>query len=364
MRKHLHNSTADVLGTFLAHWLLMLKVDTVSIGAAMPHVKNILVPIDTHENAGPVVQWASLLAHATQSRLNFAHVNESLELLKTRPGLHGGGFPGLDVTLEKWRKQYQQETHAAMKQLAQQYCSEVSVIFLPLEGRAAPTILEAIKTTSSDVVVMGTHGRPWYQRAFLGSTAEAVLRSSEVPVLIVHNSLPSPQPPRLERLLFSTDFSPASAAGEEWVHYLTRHGAKEAVLVHAIENPLLDAYAPDDAPLDLKHISEDSRQHAPRSAQPYWEHAHQQAKAKLSVIREQLLTDPPPGFRADILPVEGSPALAILNAATQHNADFIVMATHGRTGVRRFVLGSVTEKVIRTATCPVLAVPSKAAGGQ
>ena len=164
----------------------------------MPQVRNILVPLDTHENAGPVVQWATLFAHATRSRLTFLHVNESLELMKARPGLHGGGFPGLDLTLEKWRQHYQQETKMTLDHLAQQYCSGVSVSFLMVEGRAHPTILGAVETTTSDLVVMGTHGRPWYQRAFLGSTAEAVLRMSAVPVLIVHNTLPSPPPPRMD----------------------------------------------------------------------------------------------------------------------------------------------------------------------
>src|SRR5262245_39241501 len=276
-----------------------------STGGAMPHIKNILVPIDTHENAGPVVQWASLFAHATQSRLTLVHVNESLEFLKARPGLHGGGFPGLDTTLEKWGKQYQQEAHTTMKQLAQHYCSEASVIFLTLEGRAVPTIFRTMETDSSDLVVMGTHGRPWYQRAFLGSTAEAVLRSAKLPVLIVPNHVLSPQAARMERMLFSTDFSPASAAGEEWLRYLTELGVKEAVIVHAIENPLLDVYAPDDAKLDLKHVSEESRQHAPRSAQPYWEHAHRQVKGKLAEIQRQYLEGQSPGIRADILDIEG-----------------------------------------------------------
>ena len=61
----------------------------------MPHVRNILVPIDTHENAVPVVQRAALLAHTTNSLLILLHVNESLELMKDRPGLRGGGFPNL-----------------------------------------------------------------------------------------------------------------------------------------------------------------------------------------------------------------------------------------------------------------------------
>ena len=114
----------------------------------------------------------------------------------------------------------------------------------------------------------------------------------EVPMLIIHNSGSSLPPPRMLRMLLSTDFSPASAAGEEWLQYLTQHGVREVVLVHAIENPLLDVYSPDTADLDLKHVSEESRQHPPRSAQPYWENAMQVAEAKLSQLRQQLLAPP------------------------------------------------------------------------
>jgi nucleotide-binding universal stress UspA family protein len=230
---------------------------------------------------------------------------------------------------------------------------------LIMEGRAHATILGAIETTRSDFLVMGTHGRPWYQRAFLGSTAEAVLRATDVPVLIIHNSDSALPPPRMTRMLFSTDFSPASVAGEEWWQYLTQLGVREVVLVHAVENPLLDVYSPDTADFNLKQVSEESRQHPPRSAQPYWENARQVAQSKLSQSRQQLLAPPSPVLQAEIVVTEGTPAAAILTAAEQHQVDCVVMATHGRSGIRRFVLGSVTEKVIRGSSRPVLAVPSR-----
>lgn len=325
----------------------------------MPQVRNILVPIDTHENAVSVVQWATLIAHATHSSLTLLHVNESLEFMKERPGLHGGGLPSLDLTLEKWRQHYQHEARTTLEMLMQQHCRGLSASPLVLEGRAAPMILSTIESTRSDLVVMGTHGRPWYQRAFLGSTAEAVLRTSEIPVLIIHNSGSSPHAPRMQRMLLSTDFSSASAAGEEWLRYLTQHGVREVVLVHAVENPLLDIYSPDTADIDLKHVSEGSRQHPPRSAQPYWENATHVAQSKLRQLRQQLLTPAAPVLQVEIVLTEGAPASAILAAADQHDVDCIVIATHGRSGVRRFVLGSVTEKVLRSSARPVLAVHSR-----
>ena len=325
----------------------------------MLHVSNILVPLDTHENAVPVVQWASVFAHATHSPLTLLHVNESFELLKVRPGLRGGGLPTLDLTLSSWRQHYQQEAHATLDTLAQQHCRDLSVSPLILEGRAPATVLSAIESTHSNLVVMGTHGRPWYQRTFLGSTAEAVLRASAVPVLVVHNNADSLPPPRLHRILLATDFSLASGVGDEWLQYLTHHGVREVVLVHAIENPLLDAYAPDTAELNLKSISQESQQHPPRSAQPYWENALHVARTNLSHVRQQLLAPPTSVLQAEIVVTEGAPAAVILTAAEQHQVDCIIMATHGRSGVKRFVLGSVTEKVLRSSSRPVLAVPSR-----
>jgi len=263
------------------------------------------------------------------------------------------------MTLDMWRQHYQQDARTTLATLAHQHCDGLSVFRLILEGRAHATILGTIETARSDLVIMGTHGRPWYQRVFLGSTAEAVLRASAVPMLIVPNRGNSFPPPGMRRLLLSTDFSPASVGGEEWLQYLTHHGVREVVLVHSIENPLLDIYSPDAADLNLKHVSEESRQHPPRSAQPYWENAMQVAKAKLSQLRQQLLVPSSPVLQAEIVVTEGAPAIAILTAAEQHQVDCIVMAPHGRSGVRHFVLGSVTEKVLRSSSRPVLAVPSR-----
>ena len=129
----------------------------------MPHMSNILVPIDIHENAVPIVQWAALFARTTSSHLTLLHVNESLEFMKDRPGLRGGGLPSLDMTLDPWRQSYHHDTQAMLDTLAQQQCGGLSVSPLFLEGRAPMTILGAIETTFSDLVIMGTHGRPWYQ---------------------------------------------------------------------------------------------------------------------------------------------------------------------------------------------------------
>jgi nucleotide-binding universal stress UspA family protein len=66
------------------------------------------------------------------------------------------------------------------------------------------------------------------------------------------------------------------------------------------------------------------------------------------------------GVTVEMLVEEGSPAIRILEGVRAHGADLIVMGTHGTSGFERLLLGSVTEKVVRKATCPVLTVPPRA----
>jgi universal stress protein A len=83
-----------------------------------------------------------------------------------------------------------------------------------------------------------------------------------------------------------------------------------------------------------------------------------QARTKLERLGHQKLKA---GTRYELLVVTGEPAIEVLQAATRLGIDLIVMATHGRRGVRRLVLGSVAERVVREAACPVLTVKPNAA---
>jgi universal stress protein A len=82
------------------------------------------------------------------------------------------------------------------------------------------------------------------------------------------------------------------------------------------------------------------------------------AQTRLERISHQNIQ---PETRYEILVMMGDPAARILQVANQLRADLIVMATHGRKGLHRLILGSVAEHVVREASCPVLTVKPKAA---
>ncbi len=81
------------------------------------------------------------------------------------------------------------------------------------------------------------------------------------------------------------------------------------------------------------------------------------------ILYEQLhqLQPPEPLAGVNYLLREGNPVPEILRAAKESGSDLIVMGTHGRTGVRRLLMGSVAEEVLRKASCPVLTVKAPAA---
>ena len=96
---------------------------------------------------------------------------------------------------------------------------------------------------------------------------------------------------------------------------------------------------------------------APETARSSGE-AETAAKTKLELIGHQKLKV---GTPYEILVMPGDPAVEVLQMAVKLGIDLIVMATHGRKGLRRLVLGSVAERVVREAPCPVLTVKPKAA---
>lgn len=321
----------------------------------MPQIKNILVLLEMNENAVPVVAWAALSARAMGSQLTLLHVNEAFDLLKTTQAAQPEKSPEMSSMIEEWRSAANHMAQLELTQLAERFCTGISVETLVLEGRARSTILTYLDQTPADLVVIGTHGKPWYHPPLLGSTTEAILRMLSLPVLVIHNTAPVQHPPRLQRVLCATDFSQGSRTGEEWTGFLAAHGASEILAVHAIENPLSAVYAPDQA--EPEPSPQGSHPPSARPAQPFWDQAHRVVQEKLTRLQQEFQAHAP--LRVELFVREGAAAEAIRAVAGEKTADLIVMGTHGHTGMRHMLIGRETERVVRTAPCPVLVVPRR-----
>jgi nucleotide-binding universal stress UspA family protein len=188
---------------------------------------------------------------------------------------------------------------------------------------AADAIARHIEASRPDLVVMATHGRGPFSRFFVGSVADELIRQVAVPVLLTRAREPAPKPlpeARVETVLVPLDGSPLA----------------EQVLPAA-----LDLARVMNAGCKLLRVVGLSEQN-PETTKL----AHTYLHAMSRRLREQAVT-------AEILTVAADQVWeAILKVAEPH--DVIALATHGRGGVQRLLLGSVADKVIRATWNPVL----------
>jgi nucleotide-binding universal stress UspA family protein len=142
----------------------------------------------------------------------------------------------------------------------------------------------------------------------------------------------------LKKILVPTDFGPASAVALQHGRDLASSFGATLHVLHAVGDLVTMATMPPTYVPDLVQSQKE------READ---------ARARL---RKMLAADAPETRRAEVVVSSASPASAIVTYAETHGIDLIVMGTHGRNAISHLLLGSVTEKVVRSAPCPVLTV--------
>ena len=139
----------------------------------------------------------------------------------------------------------------------------------------------------------------------------------------------------LKKILCPVDHSECSYLALKYAISLALKDEAKLYLMHVIDSRLYDSEMYKFSPYKLNEIDE-------------------------SKIRADLMKSLPEGtmdvLEVETMVVKGVPFNEIINAATEINVDLIVIGTHGRTGLSHVMLGSVAEKVVRKATCPVLTV--------
>lgn len=140
-----------------------------------------------------------------------------------------------------------------------------------------------------------------------------------------------------KEVVVPTDFSEFSLRGLDYAVEIAQKFGSSLRLVYVIE-PVLQAADVSWTSVDFEQMNKAHRESA------------EQQIAKLAEDRV------PPGVEAHTDILFGKPFMEIVRYATEHNADLIVMATHGRGAISHILMGSTAEKVVRKAPCPVLTV--------
>jgi nucleotide-binding universal stress UspA family protein len=290
-------------------------------------IRDILLALDFSSSSTRALRYGLDLAERTGARLHFLHVEEIPlgPLVKGAPS----PAPGADKLLKQFKERCQSLPSAeALNALDVRYRVERG-------GAVAPTLVDVAEDASADLLVMGTQGHRGLQRAFLGSAAREALRTAPCPVLTTRalSDDEPPAPPSVERLVVPIDFSDSSREALQYAGRLTAIYDVPVKLVHVVEPPTLPAvYEVESPKLSTRNV----KARAERTLAE-WGRAAVNDHNELSYVVQK-----------------GSPASLILEAAPS-SSDLLVMASRGLSGVRRTMLGSVTEEVVSKAPGPVLA---------
>jgi nucleotide-binding universal stress UspA family protein len=293
-------------------------------------LRSILAPVDFSPASRHGLMFAGAVARRFGSRLHLLHVVEP-------------------PVLPQWGYAHIPQREAALRRSAVEQlpslpgeCGLDAGLVQSVQvrsGEAGDEICQAAAERQCDLVVLARHGLGGWRHAFSGSTAADVVRRAPCPVLTVRGRDSGKQDAEapafdLRRIVVTTDFSEASRKAFPYATALARKFQAGLILLYVV---------PAHLPAEVSHIGfvlEEKRLLA-------------EARERLPAFRRAQFD---PRLPVDALVASGGPAHEICRAAEKEAADLIVMATHGHTGLKHFLLGSVAENVVRHAPCPVLVV--------
>ena len=294
-------------------------------------LKRILVPIDGSPAAERVLEVAVALARRCGGELVLGNaVNYAAAIAQcTEPYGVTDAEPLMQALAD--------EAHGILSRAEiTAKAAGLNVTSVVLEGPASSAIVNYSAEHGIDAVVMGTRGIDGLERFFLGSTADGVLRGTELPVFVVQ-PVADAAAPAFERVLVAVDDSEASAAAVAFVLDLATGIGGVALFAHVIVTT---------------ELGDTSREYA-YDPKPLFEEARAEAQTALDAAAAQAQSR---GVAAETYVVEGDTVDELLLAASAHKADVIAIGTHGRRGLERLILGSVAEAVVRRSPIPVVVV--------
>lgn len=292
----------------------------------MTPIKTILVPTDFSEHADLALDTAAKLAKPLGAQIHLLHVlHLPVQAVTPEMAVVPDGF------WQELRSHAERKLDASRTKLEKEGVRSTTEITEDIPGFA---IAAAAKRANADLIVMGSRGLTGLKHVLMGSVAERTVRTATCPVLTVKSEIGSAF--QLRKILVPMDFSETAQRALEVAKQL----AKSAGPAHLI---LMHAYY---VPIELE-------QYLVQQGDPVLERLTESVTADLEKILTSLQKD---GISAEYVASRGAPDHLIVELAKEKHADLIVMGTHGRRGLSHLLLGSVAERVVRTAECPVMTV--------
>jgi nucleotide-binding universal stress UspA family protein len=287
--------------------------------------KRIVVPTDFSETAQTAVDLGAELAVYYNAMLDLVNAVDATVYAYA-------GYPFASLT-----KELLTSAEEALQQVKlPEAASGVTVNRYIVSGNPAAEVVAHAKRNDGDLIVIGTHGHGAVARFILGSVADRVLHEATCPVIVTKQPKgeikhPAQKARPITRVLFPTDFSETATKALNRAVALTQDMDAELFVLHVVDDSLVTTHVQHEREIILKEL----RRHA------------------LDEMKKQLPAELLENFDTIGAVKRGDPGKEIAAYAETHGCDLIVMGSHGRTGVQRVLLGSVADKVVRQAKCPV-----------
>jgi nucleotide-binding universal stress UspA family protein len=295
--------------------------------------QSILVPLDGSALAEEALPLAARIARGGgKLRLALVHQPPPPPLDPVAAKM----FISIELASRKSERAYLRGRQAKLREEGLRLSAAVT-----LTGRVGSALAQYVREMGVDLVVMATHGRGGVQRAWLGSVADYMMRHLEVPVALVRpaeKGTVHARPAEDGQILVPLDGSALAEEALEPAAALARAWSAELTLLQVVT----PAFTPPDPALPLPSSYDAEFTATCRDA----------AQDYLNDVVERLHGE---GLRASGAAVVGwSTVDAILQVARPEQVALVAIATHGRGGLQRLALGSVADKLIRSADVPVL----------
>jgi nucleotide-binding universal stress UspA family protein len=297
--------------------------------------RSILVPVDGSRLAEQAIPVALAIAERAHSNLRLVLVHQIHQPRVLMEPAHI--YIRTEAALQQSERDY---LTSLVSRVRERMGRAVSCAIL--KGRAGVTLAEYIKEASPDLVVMTTHGYGGVRRAWLGSVADQLIRSLDVPILLIRadHSKPAATSVDFTKILVPLDGSPLAEAVLEPAAALARLWDAEISLMQIVQPVFLAT----DPMLPLPSSYDEQLTAKERDA----------AGEYVQAVAERLRDE---GVKASGVAVLGDGvADELLCIVRPGRIGLVAMATHGRGGLRRFVLGSVADKLARAMEVPLLVV--------
>ncbi len=335
--------------------------------------KKILIPLDGSDNSEKIGNWATGVARALGAEISLLAVVDpdqfkrpSRDVRRQRQARDGDSLDepmdaaaetGTDSTgtptlIDKTQESAVLESSSGekiieeavfrAKRYLQNQADKLISPGLPVSthvvvGDPVDEIVNRITEIDADMVAMATHRGSMIARGVLGSVTDRVLRSSSVPVLTV-------RPGELE------EFVGNAGAPNVLVVPLDGSEMSEQAIAPAIEIAV-------DSGAEIVFV--EAIQQLAGSGIDYYYSGTEEREESLEYLQGFARMAANDGVRASIEVVIGPPAVRIIEKAQEFDGALIVMSSHGSAGIKRWIVGSVADKVIRSSRRPVLVVPPR-----